>query len=121
MTTRKPAIYLVIILPILLLGFLLLSKILISAFLMYRILPTPAIPAVNGMLIVLPALILWIPVSLLISNCILFVIPALRKIAENYVEKERSFTFIESQRMLIKIAVIHAAICVPLIILGFIV
>ena len=121
MNDRKPVIYLIIIMPILLIGIFVLCKILTTSFSLYRNIPVSSIPNINGMLIVLPAFILWIPVSLFISNVILFVVPSLRKIAEQQVENGKSFNLIQSQKMLLKVSAFHAMVCVPLIIIGFII
>ncbi len=83
--------------------------------------PRSAVPNLNGMLIALPAVFLWIPVSLLLSNAILYVIPPLRRIAEGYASKADLPSFVESQRALLKVAAVFTLISVPLIVLGYIV
>jgi hypothetical protein len=51
----------------------------------------------------------------------LFAVPPLRRIAEKYILQSSHPGFAESQRQLGKMALIMALLCVPLILLGFIV
>jgi hypothetical protein len=117
---KKPGIYLLAILPILVGGSIWVVASLTAAFAELTGVPRSSIPDLNYLLISLPALFLWIPVAFLLSNCVLFVVPPLRRVAERYVAKERRPSFRESQRLLGKISLIMALVCVPLIALGFV-
>ena len=116
---RKPIIYLLVILPILLVGGIGIPSLLLRTYSRnHGILPS-AVPDLNGFLIMLPAIFLWIPLTLLLANCVFFVVPPLRTIAEAYVVRAHRPGFLESQRQLGKLALLFAAFCVPLIVLGF--
>ncbi len=82
--------------------------------------PRAAVPQLNGILIGLPTVFLWIPLSMLLANCIIHFVRPLRESAEAYVTEARRPGFLESQRGLAKVALVMAVICVPLIILGFV-
>jgi hypothetical protein len=84
-----------------------------------RGIPLRQIPKVNGMLISLPAVFLWIPICLLLSNLILFAIPNLRRIAERHVAAANRPGFRETQTDMLKLTGCLAIVCVPLIALGF--
>lgn len=116
---RRPPVYLLVILPILAGGGLALVVALTVAFSEIRSVPLSAVPNVNGLLITLPALFLWIPLSLLLGNFVLYVVPSLRRIAECYATRAGRPGLAESQRRLLKIAGMVALICVPLMVLGF--
>jgi len=92
---------------------------LIETFSELRGVPRSAIPNLNGALISLPAFVLWLPISLLLSNCVLYAVPSLRRVAERFVLEARRPSFRESQRQLLQIAAVIALVCVPLIVLGF--
>ena len=79
-----------------------------------------SLPRLNGLLISLPALCLWVPIALLFANCVLFAVPPLRRIADTYTTQANRPGFFDSQRQLARFAFITALICVPLIVLGFI-
>jgi hypothetical protein len=117
---RKPAVYLLGILPVLLTGTMTLAISLTGVYARIKGIPESAIPRINGILITLPALLLWLPIALLLSNFVLFVVPPLRRIAEGYAAESNHPGFSESQRQLARIAVIMSMVCVPLILLGFI-
>jgi hypothetical protein len=117
---RKPVVFLLVILPVLLGGFLALLVGLIYAYAELNGIPRNAIPNTNGLLIALPALVLWIPVALIISNWALHVVPTLRRRAEQYASESGHPAFVESQRQLSIAALIAAAVCIPLLILGFV-
>src|SRR5882724_5114728 len=93
---KKPAIYLLVILPILGIGGISVVIALQSAYARITGASLSSLPRLNGLLISLPALCLWVPIALVFANCVLFAVPPLRRIA-----------------------LIMALICVPLIILGF--
>jgi hypothetical protein len=118
---RKPLIYLLVILPILVGGGVSLVIALVAAFSAIRGVPRSAVPNVNGMLIGLPAFFLWIPASLLLGNVVLYAVPPLRRIAESYATRAHQPGFVESQKILLKIAGYFALICIPLIVLGYII
>ena len=79
---KKPAILLIVILPTLMLGWLGLVVGAQFAYAHVHGISPSQIPNVNGLLLSLPVVFLWIPLALLVSNLILFVIPPLRRIAE---------------------------------------
>ena len=78
-----------------------------------------ATPKLNAMLITLPTFLLWILLSLVLSNIVLFAVPPLRQIAETYTRRERLPSFGESQRQLLRASGRLAVVCVPLATLGF--
>jgi hypothetical protein len=117
--TRKPLIYLAVILPILWIGAMALLYFLLNAYHQFSGAPLNAIPNKNGLLIVLPALFLWIPLSLFLSNLVLYVIAPLRRIAQRYERESHHPGFLESQRALLKLAGLVGLICIPLMALGF--
>lgn len=118
---RKPPVYLLVILPILMVGAFCLVIALMAAFSEIRGVPRSALPNLNGLLIALPAFFLWIPVSLLLGNVVLYAVPPLRRIAKGYTHTAGRPGFAESQKVLFKVLGILALVCVPLIVLGFIV
>ena len=79
-----------------------------------------SVPDLNEYLIVFPAMILWLPVGLVIANCVLFVVPPFRRVADAYVARAQRPGFYEAQWSLLKGVLVFAAVCVPLIILGFV-
>jgi len=115
---RRPAIYLVVILPMLVLGGVAVVVALLRTFAGVRA-ARSAIPNLNVVLISLPALMLWIPISLLLSNCVLFAVPRLRRAAERFVIEAQRPGFRESQRQLLFAAGVIGIVCIPLIVLGF--
>jgi hypothetical protein len=117
---RKPKIYLLVILPVIAGGAMLLILGLINAYAHFRNASLSSIPDRNALLIALPALFLWIPLSLIISNFIIYIIPPLRRIAEDYVARTDRPGFVESQMVLIKVFAAFALVCLPLMILGYI-
>jgi hypothetical protein len=117
---RKPAIYLVVILPVFVVGYFCLIIYLMNIYSRITGVPPAALPFVNGMLIGLAALFLWTPISLVLSNFVMYCIPPLRRIAEGYVARTERPGYVESQKLLLKVAVGFALICLPLIVLGFI-
>jgi hypothetical protein len=117
---KKPAIYLIVILPILLVGTVSIITALLAVYTRTANIRPSTIPNTNAMLIALPTIFLWIPVTLLLSNCVLFAVPPLRRVAEAYVSRTNRPGFIESQRQLAKVVLISAVFCIPLIVLGFI-
>jgi hypothetical protein len=117
---RKPLIYLVVILPLFVAGSLCVVLGLVLAYSRLNGIPPSAVPNFNGILISLPALILWIPVALFLGNFILYCVPPFRRIAERYASESRRPGFVESQKELLKVTLVFASICIPLIVLGFI-
>lgn len=100
-------------------GALCLSVALIEAYSWLAGVPRSAVPNLNGMLITLPAFFLWIPVSLLISNVVLYWVPPLRRIADAYTQRAHRLGFVDSQKALLKALGVFALVCLPLIVLGF--
>ena len=78
-----------------------------------------AIPTLNALLLCLPAFLLWIPITLLLTNCVLFAVTPLRRVAEEFVLRAERPGFVESQRQLGRAALIMAIFCLSLIVLGF--
>jgi hypothetical protein len=117
---KKPGIYLLVILPIFVGGGIWVVAGLVAAYAQMAGIQKSSVPNLNGLLISLPALCLWIPVALLLAICVLFVVPPLRRVAEKYSAEAQRPHFRESQRQLGKIALIMALVCVPLIVLGFV-
>lgn len=87
---------------------------LLASFARSRGIPLSAVPNLNGMLITVPALFLWMPVGFLLFNTVLRVIPPLRRISE-----ASGPSFAEAQTQLLKALAVGAIVCVPLIALGF--
>ncbi len=117
---RKPLIYLLVILPVFVVGGMSLIVALIEAYSQIRGVASSAIPGLNGLLITLPTFFLWIPISLLISNVLLCSLPPLRRMAEEYVARSGHAGFAQSQKGVLKLVGIFAFVCLPLILLGFI-
>jgi hypothetical protein len=117
---RKPKIYLLVILPVLAGGGMALILGLIHAYAYFRNVSLSSIPDRNALLIALPALFLWIPLGLIISNFIIYIIPPFRRFAEDYVARTNRPGFVESQMVLIKVFGASALVCLPLMILGYI-
>jgi hypothetical protein len=115
---RKPAVYLVIVLPIFLVGGMLGPIGLINTYLSWRRLDHP-IPNINGILIAVPAVALWIPITLLLSNVILHSVPYLRRVSEQYAEASGQPGYGESQRALARVALAMSIVCFSLMALGF--
>jgi hypothetical protein len=115
---QRPRIYLAVILPMLLLG--LLPVVALEALYAQSAgVPMSAIPSLNGVLIAVPTLILWIPISLLASNLVLYAVPSLRSVASAFAARSAMPPFVENQRRLAIFALVAAVICVPLIAWGF--
>ncbi len=114
----RPRIYLLVFLPLLILGGPIVAA-LVSGYARLKGVPVSAIQNLNGMLIALPAVIFWIPLSLLVGNYILRVVPPLRKIAEEYTARAKRPDFSESQAQLVPITLIVGVICGPKLGLGF--
>jgi hypothetical protein len=117
--TKRPLAYLVVILPLLVLGGMALLFALLRAFAEVRGVARSAIPNVNGILICLPALLFWMPISLLLSNCVLFAVPRLRRVAERFAAEAQRPDFRQSQRQLLIATGAIGLVCVPLVLLGF--
>jgi hypothetical protein len=115
---ERPRIYLLVFLPLLLLGGPVVAA-LVSGYARFRGIPVSSVPNLNGMLIGLPALIFWIPLSLLTGNYILRIVPPLRKIAEEYSTRAKRPGFSESQAQLVRLTMLIGVICGPILVLGF--
>jgi hypothetical protein len=81
---RKSVVYLLVILPTLAGGAVCLLTALVETYSHVTGMPRSSMPRLNGLLMTLPALFLWIPISLLIANIVLYRVPPLRRIAERY-------------------------------------
>ena len=118
---RKPLVYLLVILPILWAGALGAVAALLVAFSVLRRVPLADVPDLNGLLIGLPALALWIPISLLLGNVVLHSVPPLRRVAESFAAEADGPSYGEAQRLLLKLLGVLTPVCVPLLVAGFIV
>lgn len=87
--SRKPAIYLAVIVPLLLGGNLLVCWCLLSAYAASRGQPISAISDGEALLLTLPGFALGIPLYLLIANGILYAVTPLRRIAERHTAATR--------------------------------
>jgi hypothetical protein len=117
--SSRPRVYLLIMLPILFIGGLGVPIALMAIFARLRGIQLRDVPDFNGLLISLPAFFLWIPVTYLLGNLILYFIPALRRTAESYVEAAGRPGFRDSQVGLLKACAVFALVCIPLIAIGF--
>ena len=117
---KKPTAYLLVILPILVIGGLFVVVGLQAIYAEMIGASLSSVPSLNGFLISLPALFLWAPVALLLANCVLFVVPPLRKSAGAYAAEAKRPGFLDSQKQLGKMALLMALVCLPLIVLGFV-
>jgi hypothetical protein len=117
--TKRPVVYLAVILPLLSVGGVASIAGMLAIYSKITGTPPANIPNRNGLLIGLPAFFLWIPLSLFLSNCVLFVVAPLRRVAERFVAEAHRPGFFESQRQLLVLSAAFAVICVPLIALGF--
>ena len=118
---KKPLLYLPIILLILVGGGISLILALTNLYSWVFQVPVSSVPKLNGLLIGIPALFFWIPVSLILSNAVLFSVPRFRRIADDWSAAAERPGFRESQRQLIRLSMGLAIICLPLIALGFVV
>ena len=116
---KKSGIFLLVILPILVGGGFAIVAGLTDVFADMRGIQAKSLPNLNMILICLPAIFLWLPVSLLLSNCVMYVVPPLRQIAETYASDADRPDFAESQRMIGKVTFYMLLVCGPLIALGF--
>jgi hypothetical protein len=117
---RRPSIYLLVILPLLLLGGIV-SSLVVGAYAASRAIPIAAIPQVNALLLAIPTLSLWIPLALLLANVILNAVPPLRRTAEGFTAIAGRPAYPESKRQLRTFLAWSALVCIPLIALGWLV
>jgi len=115
---RRPAIYLVVILPLIAFG-VAVMYLAVNLYARSHNAPIHAVPDVNGILIAVPIFLLWIPVALLLSNLIIRAVPPLHRIAESYVASSNRPGFGASQLQLAKVLLWLAFVCVPLIAVGW--
>jgi len=120
MRPRKPLIYLWAIVPILLGGAIAIPVCLLSVHAAMRGVRMNEIPDATAIMIAIPALILWIPIALLLSNVVMAAIPPMRRIAQAYTRRAGTPGFFKSQVQLMGLTAIFAVICVPIIIYGFV-
>jgi hypothetical protein len=118
-TENRPLVYLSVMLPVLLVGGLGIVAALMAAYARFTGIAQHAVPRLNALLISLPTLILWIPLALLLGNCVLYLIPRLRTAAERYADESGHAGCRDSQRQLAIAAIVMALVCLPLITLGF--
>jgi hypothetical protein len=115
---RRPRIYLAVILPSLALG-VIVAYLVVGMYAASHDVPIYAVPDLNGILIAVPTLILWIPVALLLANVVIRAVPPLRRVADSYVTSLERPDFGTSQRQLIKVLLWSAFVCVPLVVVGW--
>lgn len=115
MPQRKPLVYLAVILLLLIGGGMLLPLLLVQAYARSRGIALGSVGNAAGATLGIAAVLLWIPLSLLLANALLFAIPPLRRIAEGYATAAKRPDFATSQRQLLKIALVIGLICVPAI------
>ena len=121
MPSRKPAIYLAVILPLLLTGGILVPWALISAYAAARMLPVSAVADTAALTLAISGLLLWIPASLLLANGIMFAVPPLRRTAERDAAAAARPDFAKSQRQLLKFMLLSVVVCVPVIVAVFVI
>jgi hypothetical protein len=119
--TRKPSIYLLIIIPILFIGYIGIVILLLNLYSRFWDIPFYLISNLNGLLITLPVLFLWIPISLFLGNNVIYRFHPLRQIAEQFILKEGYPSYYQSQVELMKVIKIISIICIPIILLGFVI
>lgn len=120
MLNRKPRAYLLVMLPLSIGGGLGIILALIHAYSRMHGISPAEVTDRNAMLITVPAFFLWMPLSLIISNFIIRMIPPLRKIANDFVSQTNSPGYEVTQKSLLKLFVGLAVVCMPLIVIGFI-
>lgn len=118
--TRRPAVYLIVLLPMILGGGVAVYA--GMSWLLARVKhTTPAdIPEANGLLVLLPSFFLWLPIALWLSNLVILWTPPLRRVAEEFVARSGEPGYEQSQVILAKVIGVMALICLPLIIVGFV-
>lgn len=116
---RRPLAYLLITVSILSIGSVLVVEGLKGAYSEIAGIPKSAIPDLNRFLIILPALVLWIPIAFWLSSCFLSIIFKLRGRAEEHATLAKKLNYAGSQKRLVKLVLAFAAVCVPLIVAGF--
>lgn len=119
MRPRKPLIYLLVIVPILLGGAIAIPMYLLSVHAAMRGVRMNEVPDATAIMITIPALIVWIPIALLLSNFVMVAIPPMRRIAQAYTRRAGTPGFFKSQLQLMGLTAIIAVICIPIIIYGF--
>ena len=119
MTQPKPAAYLLVILPLIVIGGILFPYKLISIYSASKGIPVASVPNVSGALIAIPALVVWLPVALLLANFVIAALPPLHRTAVRYVRANHLPGFWPSQLKLLWCSLAITAICVPIIIYGF--
>jgi hypothetical protein len=120
MQTKKPLVYLFINFPILIAGCILCPSWLMRWYANTRGISLHAIPNIVGFFVALPAVFLWMPLALIISNFVLYFVPPLHRIADDYVRKSGHPDFWASQKVLFIAFVVMSAIFVPIIVYGFV-
>jgi len=70
-------------------------------------------------MLLLPGLVLWIPLSLIVANSILILIPSLHRVAKRHATAAGRPDFKQSQRGLLIVFMIAAAVCLPIMASAF--
>ena len=78
-----------------------------------------AVPDPIALMITLPAFFLWIPISLIVGNIVLYCVPPLRQVAQRHAAQANRPGFLASQKVLLRVLGVLALVCLPLIVLGF--
>jgi hypothetical protein len=118
---QRPLVHLFVGMPMLFVGFVCIGVTLLSVYSSFANIRRAEIPELNKTLIMIPAFFLWLPISFLLSNLLIYHITPLRRATERYVKKAGRPGYAQSQKGLLKALLIVAAICIPLIVLGFLV
>ena len=115
LSSRKPLIYLCVLLPLLLVGGVAAALGAVALFARSRGIAFGEVADAPGILLSIPAFFLWIPFCLMLGNGILFAIPPLRPIAEAHVRRHGAPDFRTTQRDLARFAAGSAAVTLPVI------
>lgn len=77
--------------------------------------PKSEIPELNRILIVTPTILLWIPITFVLSNCVLLLFAK----AAKCMPEVKKLNYLKNQKRIIKLLIVFVAFCIPLIIAGF--
>ena len=118
MKGRRPRIYLLVILPLLILGGILVPYALVSALAGLKGMPVSMVSSPRALWVVIPGLLLWIPISLLLANFAINLIPPLRKTAQRYSTESGQPGFAQSQLRLFFVLLGTGVVCIPALAYG---
>jgi len=118
MTVHRPPIYLLVILPLLVLGGIFVPYALVSALAGLKGIPISMISNPSALWVVIPGLLLWIPLSLLLANFVINLVPSLRKTAQKYTAESGQPGFAQSQLRLFLFLLSTGVVCIPALAYG---